>query len=66
MRVCWNVAEEFFVALREIGTKAKKSQVNNILHHAQHESAATTAHTEQDVTYGNHKESDLKNGVDIF
>ena len=40
--------------------------MNYVLDHPQHESAATTGHTKQDVVYGNHEKSDLKDQIDIL
>ena len=40
--------------------------MNYVLDHPQHESAAATAHTEQDVAYGNHEKSNLKDWIDIL
>ena len=37
-----------------------------VLDHAQHKSAAATTHTKEDMTYGNHEKSDLKDRIDIF
>jgi len=37
-----------------------------VLDHAQHKSAATAAHTKQDVAYGNHEKSNLKDRIDIL
>ena len=37
-----------------------------VLDHLQHKSAATAAHTKQDVAYGNHEKSNLKDRIDIL
>ena len=37
-----------------------------VLDHAQHKSAAMAAHTKQDVAYGNHEKSNLKDRIDIL
>ena len=37
-----------------------------VLDHAQHKSAAATTHTKQDVAYGNHEKSDLKDRIGIL
>ena len=37
-----------------------------VLDHPQHKSAATAAHTKQDVAYGSHEKGDLKDRIDIL
>ena len=37
-----------------------------VLDHAHHKSTAAVAHTKQDVAYGNHEKSDLKDRIDIL
>ena len=37
-----------------------------VLDHLQHKSAATAAHTKQDVAYGNDEKGDLKDRIDIL